>query len=237
MSIVKGKLEHTEKNMQRVLQLVSNKTFCCGLNQYGFVGYVDCETNKSQLWALVDRETHIIRNCGENIFKQDYRLWSCSTGITTDFDSAKLTFKYQLTMFQNFNALRVYLTTYFEKTKNNDIGLLLSGLMLSSNFSDWRENPRTWDPPAWDDWMAGVHKTLKDLGCQQDPFTALYDEQMAFLCMKNYLQLFYNQFSFDGVGNILKQINAVEIASNSQGWKDWLSCVQAALDQEPNIVA
>jgi hypothetical protein len=237
MSIVKGKLDHTEKNMERVLKLVRNKTFCCGLNEYGFVCYVDYETNKSQLWALVDHETHIIRNCGENILKQNYRSWSSFTGITTNFDSAKLALNYQLTMFQNFNTMRIYLTNYFQKTKDDDIGLLLSGLMLSNNFSDWRENSRTWDPPAWDDWMAGVNKTLKDLGLEQNSKKILYDEKMAFLCMKNYLQIFYKQFSFDGVGNILTQISAIEVSSNTQGWKDWLSCVQAAIDQESNIIA
>ena len=63
-----------------------------------------------------------------------------------------------LTMFQNFNAMRMYMTEYFEETKDEDIGLLLSGMKLSNDADDWRENPQTWDAAAWDDWMEGVKK-------------------------------------------------------------------------------
>ena len=146
---------------------------------------------------------------------------------------------YQLTMFQNFNAMRIYMTAYFEETKDEDIGLLLSGMKLSSNFPDWRENPQTWDAVAWDDWMNGVKKTLQDMKLSDsDPLWITYNEQMAFLCMKNYLQLFYQEVAFEGVKNILKIINTVNVGSKiDKEWNYWLTCIQAAIDQEKDIIA
>lgn len=142
-------------------------------------------------------------------------------------------------MFQNFNTMRLYMINYFHDTNDDDIGLLLSGMTLSNDTPDWREKPRTWDPPAWDDWMEGVHKTLHDLKITvQDPLTYTYDEQMAFLCMKNYLNLFYAQIKFEGVKNILAIINNVHIGSNQDPeWNYFLQCIQSAIDQEPNIIA
>ncbi len=235
--MIKGKLEHTELNMQRVLNLAQNKAYCYGINEYKFVCYVSFESDETQLWALVSFVNHQIRNCGENIEKSEHRSWSAITGMVVEFHDNNLKLQQSLTMFQNFNAMRIYLTSYFKKTNDEDIGLLLSGLMLSSNFSDWRENPRTWDPVAWDDWMCGVNKTLHDKKIKQDPLIMLYDEQIAFLCMKNYLHLFYKQISFEGVGDILKIINAIQIESKTQAWHDWVLCVQAAVDQEINIIA
>jgi len=133
--------------------------------------------------------------------------------------------------------MRMYMTKHFEKTRDDDIGLLLSGMKLSNNIEDWRENPRTWDSAAWDDWMEGVNKTLCDMHITQDPKKVLYDEQMAFLCMKNYLQIFYTQITFEGVKNILKIINATKIDSDTPEWNSWLNCIQAAIDQEHDIVA
>src|SRR3990167_6475742 len=232
---MQGKLEHTETNIQKILALARSKDHCYGVNEYGFIAYIKIEQDESQLWALVNPLTHEIRNCGLNKTVQEYRVWQIKTGIKIEFNYNKYAVTYQLTMFQNFNAMRLYMMKYFQQTKDEDIGLLLSDLMLSSNFSDWRESPRTWDSAAWDDWMAGVHKTLKDLNITQDPKKILYNEQTAFLCMKNYLQIFYTQITFEGVKNILKIINAIKINSDTDEWNSWLSCIKAAIEQENDI--
>jgi hypothetical protein len=144
----------------------------------------------------------------------------------------------QLTMFQNFNAMRFYMTVYFETTKDEDIGLLLSGFMLSTKHLNWKENILTWDAAAWEDWMAGVNKTLKDMNLLgQDPMKIKYDERMSFLCMKNYLNIFYEEIKFEGVNNILKIINAIDIGNlKDKEWIHWLDCIQQVVAQEPNII-
>ncbi|MBI2344441.1 hypothetical protein HYV10_00005, partial [Candidatus Dependentiae bacterium] len=70
-----------------------------------------------------------------------------------------------------------------------------------------------------------------------DPMKIKYDENMAFLCMKNYLNIFYEEIKFEGVKNILTIINAIDIGNlQDKEWRYWLNCVQAAIDQEPNII-
>ena len=64
MDQVQGKLAHTEKNMQRILELVQNKNFYYGINEYNFIYYIRIEPDQSQLWAMVNAETQTIRNCG-----------------------------------------------------------------------------------------------------------------------------------------------------------------------------
>ena len=54
--------------------------------------------------------------------------------------------------------------------------------------------------------------------------------------MKNYLQLFYEQIPFQGVENILKEINQITPKSNSTSWQHWLACINTAIEQEPHIV-
>lgn len=145
---------------------------------------------------------------------------------------------FQLTMFQNFNAMCIYMTAYFEKTKHEDIGLLLSRFMLSTSHNNWKVDIRTWDAAAWEDWMAGVNKTLQDFNIQtQNPLTLQYTPEMAFWCMKNYLNIFYEEIKFEDVKNILTIINAVDINNiQDKSWLFWLECVQAAIDQEPNMI-
>ena len=71
--------------------------------------------------------------------------------------------KQKLTFFQTFNAMRIYLTSYFKKTNAPDIAILLSGLKLDSSRPNWKENLWTWDQAMFEDWMDGVNKTLQDL--------------------------------------------------------------------------
>ena len=84
--------------------------------------------------------------------------------------------------------------------------------------------------------MDGIHKTLQDLNIQQNPKLVSYDEKAAFLCMKNYLQLFYERIPFEGIGNILSIINQIIPQSNSVSWNHWLACINAAIEQEFTIL-
>lgn len=136
-----------------------------------------------------------------------------------------------LTLFQAFNAMRVFLNLYFDKTKADDIAILLGGLHLSNNHYDWKENPQTWDSAAWDDWMDGVHKTLQDMKVDQDPKEFIYDEWIAFLCMKNYLQLFYDQVPFQDVNQLLKFLNEIQRVDTNVEWKQWLLAINHSIHE------
>lgn len=236
MDIVIGKLQQTEENMQLIFDLARDSKFFLGINEYSYLCYVRIQPDKSQLWVSVNSVTQEIRNCGINQFG-DHRKWSSVTGVSVDFNNLMVDYIFSLTKFQAFNAMRIYMTDYWQRSHDADMGLLLSDLMLSNDRDDWKENLRTWDPPAKDDWMDGVNKTLHDLNIQENSENLIFDTKIAFLSMKNYFQLFYDRCPFEGVGNILQIINQVEIESETKEWRYWLNCVQSAVKQEFDIIA
>lgn len=137
-----------------------------------------------------------------------------------------------LTFFQTFNAMRIFLSMYLDKHKSADLAIVLSSLRLFKDQDDWKENPVTWDSAAWQDWMDGVHKTLYDLNIQKDPKELVYDSWTAFLCLKNYLQLFYNEIPYEILGKILDLLNSVKEGDiNNKIWLDWLSAIHHALHE------
>lgn len=136
----------------------------------------------------------------------------------------------KINLYQTFNAMRVFLNLYCENHQADDIAMLLGGLHLANNTEDWQENPRTWDPPAWEDWIDGVNKTLYDLNIQKNPKEILYDEWMAFMCMKNYLQLFYNQFSYSDIKNVLILVESVQQSTSNIVWNMWLQSIQHSVN-------
>ncbi len=138
----------------------------------------------------------------------------------------------KLTFFQTFNAMRIFLSMYFDKHRSSDLGIILSSLRLFKDKSNWKENPTTWDPAAWEDWMDGVEKTLYDLGIQKNSKEIDYTPWVAFLCMKNYLQLFYDEISYEIIGEILVLLNSVkENSVNNIVWFDWLTAINHAINE------
>lgn len=136
--------------------------------------------------------------------------------------------KENLNLLQAYNAMRIFLSLYHEKASKEDIAMLLGGLRLFKDKEDWQENPETWDSPAWQDWMDGVNKTLQDLDIKQDPKAILYDDTMAYLCMKNYLQLLYNQFPFENIQELLKIMASSMRVESDAIWQAWLQAMKHA---------
>ncbi|MBP9764965.1 hypothetical protein KBD08_01380 [Candidatus Babeliales bacterium] len=240
----KGKLDNNPEVIEKILEIAKNKNNCYGINQYNYIAYITFELDDKltpcQWWVLTYMPTHQIRNCGINISNKEFRSWQPNNGIQKIYSTSSYNHKTLSTLswYQNFNATRTYMNEYFLSTQDKDIGLLLTDLMLSTHHTDWKVNLQTWDPPAWQDWMAGVNKTLQDFNIDsQDPLTLLYSPEMAFWCMKNYLNIFYEEITFEGVRNILQIINSVDIGNKQdKSWLFWLDCMQAAIEQEPNII-
>ncbi len=238
MSIVKGKLEHTEENMQLILDLTQNEKYCCGINDYGFICYMKFDEQNAQLWAIVSAEFHNIRNAGLNL-KGEHRVWNPNIGFSVNLDVIDLSKQNlnSVTFFQAFSAMRLYVIWFWEKTYDNDIGMLITDFMITNVYDDWKSELYTWDPPVKDDWMNGVYKTLKDFNVKKSAQQYMYNEVEAFLCMKNYLQIFNKEYPFEGLKKLLVQINLIKVNSNSVESDEWLKCIQLAVEQEDAIIA
>ncbi|WP_008310588.1 hypothetical protein [Leptolyngbya sp. PCC 6406] len=57
----------------------------------------------------------------------------------------------QLTERQAFEAMVLFLEQVYERTESDDIGGLLSDLMIAAN-------NQTADPAAWQDWLNCIHQ-------------------------------------------------------------------------------
>lgn len=136
----------------------------------------------------------------------------------------------RLSFLQNFNSMRIFLSIYFDQTESADVGVLLSSLRLFKDKPDWQENLSTWDPAAFQDWMNGVNKTLYDLNIQTDPQKMFYDEWTSFLCMKNFLLLFYQEIPYDDIGNILQKLDTVQQNKNNIVWLEWLQAINLSIN-------
>lgn len=136
-----------------------------------------------------------------------------------------------LSFIEAFNAMRFFLSLYLQSNKSADIAILLSSLRLFKDKPDWEKNPTTWDHAAWDDWVNGVNKTLKDLQIPQDYKNVLYDEWIAFLCMKNYLSLFYQEISYEDIKILLTKLNSIQNTENKNNdmWNLWLQAINFSL--------
>jgi len=59
----------------------------------------------------------------------------------------------KLTILEAFEAMKVFLDGYYERTHSGDIGSLLDEL-------EFLEDGGTADPAAWEDWEESVEKVL-----------------------------------------------------------------------------
>ena len=137
--------------------------------------------------------------------------------------------KCKLELFDAFNTMRVFLDMRYEKTHSDKLGTLCGALNLWKNSTDWKENPQTFDPRAWQDWLNAVEKTLQELGRKEDPKNFIYDEETAFLCMKNYIQNFYDQTPWKDIKNILEEIQNTKYSENDSTWQEWLEAINHVL--------
>lgn len=62
----------------------------------------------------------------------------------------------KLTDLQAFNAMRIFLEGYYERTGSDDIGSLLSDIQF------FGADKETADPAAWEDWIDSIKEVLEE---------------------------------------------------------------------------
>lgn len=132
---------------------------------------------------------------------------------------------YKLTFMQVFNSFRLFLETYYEKTNLEDFNIIIGSMRSWESIFGGVDDCPTVDPAAWKDWMRGVEKTMKALKIAKDPKELVYDEQLAFLCLKNYLECFTNIFSWKDVLDLLDQVKKTEYSESDPLWQEWIKSI------------
>jgi len=117
-----------------------------------------------------------------------------------------------LTSLQAFNVMDKTLGSYYQKTKSDDIGSLLSVMSFLSDGC-------TADPAIWKDWMEAI-KNRKTL-----------TEQEAFEGMIQFLDIYYNFTSSHDAKTIIDALSAAKNYDNIQISlvKEWNAYLQETM--------
>lgn len=137
----------------------------------------------------------------------------------------------QLTFIQTFNAMRIFFNMRYGKTHSDQIGTLCGDYNLWKDKPNWKENPETFDPAAWRDWMKAVHQTLQEFKIDQDPKKMLFDEEIAFLCVEHCLQAFYEHTPWEDIHNFYNELKYAKHIESDLIWNEWLQAIDHAVHE------
>lgn len=132
---------------------------------------------------------------------------------------------YKLTFLEVFNVMRTFFNIKYDETECEDLNIIVSSFRLWFDEFNEKGDPSTRDPAAWEDWIDAIEKTMKDMNITKDYRKLIYDEELAFLCVKNYLFLFFSMFHYEGVGRILKKVEESKHVDSDPIWNDWLRAI------------
>lgn len=133
---------------------------------------------------------------------------------------------YKLTFLQVFDSMRTFLNIKYDETGSEDLNIIVSSFRLWVGELNGNGDPVTRDSAAWEDWIDAIEKTMKDLKITKDYRELIYDEELSFLCMRNYLFLFFNMFKFEDIGELLKIVNSSKCVESDPIWQDWMKAIK-----------
>ncbi|MDR3550961.1 MAG: hypothetical protein P4L31_06115 [Candidatus Babeliales bacterium] len=130
--------------------------------------------------------------------------------------------KEKLTKLEAFDAMAKFLEGYYERTKSNDFGSLLSDMLYSSEGC-------TSDPAAWTNWSNSVNTVLNETSkAYQNNMHEKLTKLQAFSAMRKFLEIYYEQTTHsDDVGTLLSGMNFLSDGGtvDPAAWENWTKCV------------
>lgn len=133
---------------------------------------------------------------------------------------------------QAFNAMRIFFQMQYDQTNSESIGTLCGDFNLWKDKPDWKENPDTFDPSAWQDWIDGVNKLIHDTNnITQDPKKLLLNEETAFLCMQNCLQFFYDHTPWKDILTLHNKLQHAQHSNSDPVWQEWLQAINHSINE------
>lgn len=134
--------------------------------------------------------------------------------------------KKSLTILEAYKSMQSFLDAYYFRTYSDDIGALLSGLMLLGD-----DLPA--DSAAWHDWEEAIEKALNKKVDMKDQNLTILE---AYKSMRNFLYAHHLRVSSDDVGDILNSL--ILLKNNNPAdpatWHDWINAVEKALNDKEN---
>jgi hypothetical protein len=124
-----------------------------------------------------------------------------------------------MTRLQAFNAMKMFLESYYRRTLSDDLGSMLGDLQFF-------EDGCTVDPAAWWIWEKCIKKVSNDTSNKQ------LTEIQAFNAMSLFLEHYYATTLWDDIGLLLRSIPYIQenTVVDPNIWKQWESCTKKALE-------
>ena len=118
-----------------------------------------------------------------------------------------------LTAKQAFEAMSVFLDTFYDRTQSDEIGGLLGDLQIVGDGMPA-------DPAAWQDWMKLV---------DSEPLTV----NQAFEAMKLFLKNYYERIHAPDKDGLLASLGVLDQNQppDPAMWQDWLNSIHNVLNQ------
>lgn len=135
-----------------------------------------------------------------------------------------------LNLAQVFVATKSFLGIKFFKSFSDGIDIIHGGFVINKCKENWQQEPETWDPSVWIDWMQASNEILSPK--ITDPAVTLVSPLQGYKIMKRYIHNFAYEFKFKDLIELFQQLDIDQNSDfqESQIWKEWLLCVDATIE-------
>jgi hypothetical protein len=130
-----------------------------------------------------------------------------------------------LTELEAYKAMIDFLVVYSQEIKSNDLGCVLSGMVITA------DKQKTMDPYAWQDWINSINKVKG-----KESITNL-TELEAYSAMIKFLEIYYMNTNSKDVGDLLSAMKLTgdeKITKNPEAWQNWIRSVEKVLSEKSN---
>ncbi len=140
--------------------------------------------------------------------------------------------KKELNLVQVFVATKAFLCKEYFKCYSDELGIMHGNFAINKCKDRWQEEPETWDPAAWIDWMQAANQILNpDVA---NPAITKVTPLQGYQIMKKYIQNFAYEFEFQELIELFKKIDVDQYSdfTKTNYWKSWQLCVDATLENK-----
>lgn len=138
--------------------------------------------------------------------------------------------KKELNLAQIFVATKAFFGKIYFDHYSDELGIMHGGFAINKCKDDWQQEPETWDPSVWIDWMKAASAVLgvENINVALQLVSSLQGYQI----MKTYLHNFAYAYEFQELITLFQQLDIDQKSDfqESQTWKEWMLCVNATLE-------
>ncbi len=137
-----------------------------------------------------------------------------------------------LNLAQVFIIARAFLGKEYFKKYSDDLGIIHGDFIINTHKDRWQQEPETWDPAVWIDWMLAANQVLSPEIA--DPATTQVTALQGYQIMEKFIHNFAYEYEFQDLIELYKKIAIDKYPDFAKinYWKSWILCVDAMLENK-----